>query len=295
MAGLDNTKWDAKEIEALARTSGKPLEVSVAQAFLKKHRWTARLGTHYRDGAEGEARELDVFAQCEQKDSNATYRFRVLASCRGFPENRSPLCYVLSQGQLPHEPPIVLSSYRLPGNVKNGSPATFTLPDLERAAASVVLSNLGLQAEPRIVAWDTIEREERVPKGQPGSPPVVTHRRPGEGDRRIFSALDSAISAAMSWIQFDKNRIGAGYYCTLDVPLCVLSIPFWTVSIDGGGVGPATVKTVGYQSDSYPLFAEFKEIMAVVCSIGEIAKIVDALDDLSDTFFHEIHQRWSGG
>ncbi|HEX9130574.1 MAG TPA: hypothetical protein VF850_15520 [Gemmatimonadaceae bacterium] len=57
----------------------------------------------------------------------------------------------------------------------------------------------------------------------------------------------------------------------------------------------ATVKTVGYQSNSYPLFAEFKEIMAVVCSIGEISKVVDALDDLSDKFFSEIHHQWSGG
>jgi hypothetical protein len=141
-----------------------------------------------------------------------------------------------------------------------------------------VLTNLGLQGEPRIVAWDTIERDERLPKGPPGSPPVVTYRRPGEGDRHIFSALDSAISAAMSWIQFDKNRIGAGFYCTLDVPLCVLSIPFWTLRIDGGGVGPAMVKAVGYQSNSYPLLAEFKEIMAIVCSIGEIANVVDALE-----------------
>ena len=59
---MRNTDWPPAEILRIARTSGKPLEVECAEAFLAAG-WTARLGSYYADGALDVPRELDVLAE----------------------------------------------------------------------------------------------------------------------------------------------------------------------------------------------------------------------------------------
>jgi hypothetical protein len=82
---MTNTDWPPREIANVAKTSGRPLEVVCAQAFLAAG-WTARLGSYFSDGLDG-TRELDVLAEREEllpAPLAIPVRIRALVSCRGF-------------------------------------------------------------------------------------------------------------------------------------------------------------------------------------------------------------------
>lgn len=87
---MSHTDWPKEEVQQLAESSGRPLEVACAQAFLAAG-WSARLGAHFARGALDEDRELDVLAVKEERllaRSGVTVRLRALISCRGFPSER---------------------------------------------------------------------------------------------------------------------------------------------------------------------------------------------------------------
>lgn len=290
MTSKPTSEWDASEIGALASASGKPLEVQVAQAFLGKQ-WSAQLGTHYAESDSDPARELDVFAEWSRRSDalNATIRVRAMVSCRGFPDNRSPLCYSLGSS-VPGGRPALLTKYHLSRQPAAVVTPYQTLPSLEHGMAVRLLHAFGLIGSERIVAWSVIEREERVPKGRRDAGFVETYRRASDGDRSIFPALDSAVSAAMSWITMDRSIVGRGYYITLHIPICVFQIPFWQVSIEGGKIGGPMVVEQGYQTNSYPHLGHYKEVLTVVCSPKRISDLVVALDEVANEFTHEVER-----
>jgi hypothetical protein len=287
MTSKPNSEWDAEEIKSLAQTSGKPLEVQVAQEFLKRN-WSARLGTHYTEGADNTARELDVLAEWSRQSQalNATIRVRAMVSCRGFPEARSPLCYSVGRS-VPAGKPRLLTKYLLHSQPRGASATYQTIPDLEQGMAISLLQSLDLTNSERIVSWDVVEREERIPKGSKTAEPVETYRRASDGDRAIFPALDSAISAAIEWISMDRNLLSSGYHITLHIPICVLSLPFWQISIDGGKLGEPRVSERAYQTNAYPHLGEYKDIMTVICAATQIADLVRALDEVANDFEYE--------
>jgi hypothetical protein len=159
-----NTEWAKAKIKRLAMTSGKPLEVTAAQAFLAK-KWTARLGTHFDEinSVKG-PRELDVLAtkvalfgpNPSSSDNSMTCQVRALVSCKGFRPDQSPLTY--SASSVPGPPPLLLSNHRR----RQGGAGP--VPELERAGARLLLTELKLDTSKPIVAFDILQREAKKNK-----------------------------------------------------------------------------------------------------------------------------------
>jgi hypothetical protein len=121
---MNISDWPKEEIQRLARSSGKPMEVLCAQAFLAAG-WTARLGSHFNSDPFDTIRELDVLAEKEEQLpalGDLTFRLRVLVSCRGFPSERAPLTYSVSTSSVPSFSPRSLSSHRARQSNTGGPP-----------------------------------------------------------------------------------------------------------------------------------------------------------------------------
>lgn len=183
-------------------------------------------------------RELDVLAEKSVKLDGAigiTARVRTLISCRGFPEERSPLLYSVSGISVPSYEPRLFVEHRGPWALEPGSQPYGSLPAFEIKSAIRALECAGLTTARPIVAFDMIERTESIgmKKGVP-QPPVVVYARMKDGDSSLFKAVDSAIKAAFFWRQEDYQK-GVGFV-TVNVPVYVLSCPFWDACIDRGHV-----------------------------------------------------------
>ena len=136
---MKRSDWPAQDIQEVAQRSGKPLEVSVALAFLSRG-WDVELGSYFADGALDELRELDVLATREktsERDGNPTH-VRVLLSCKGFKPDEAPLTYSLSQSGL--------SSFARPRflSFRNDRTGAGGLSGYDGEAASLVLKETGL-------------------------------------------------------------------------------------------------------------------------------------------------------
>lgn len=177
---MRNTDWPPAEIHRIARTSGKPLEVECAEAFLAAS-WTARLGSYYADGALDVPRELDVLAEKSVKldvVTGVTARVRALVSCRGFPEERSPLLYSVSRTSVPSYEPRLFVEHRGPWVLELGSQPYGPLPTLEVKSALHILELSDLMTARPIVAFDMIERTETIrTRNDVPQPPVVAYTR----------------------------------------------------------------------------------------------------------------------
>jgi len=280
---MKNSDWPKEEIQRLAQTSGKPLEVVCAEAFLAQG-WKARLGSHFRDG--DTVRELDVLAERAEAmpgPTGMTVCVRALVSCKGFPLERSPLTYSVSSFSVPSFEPRLLLSHRVldEGRLQQ---VYGSLDDLESASATWLLEAAGLVGSRPLVAFDMIERTETVPKKRKNNgDPQVTCARCKDGDRQLFSAFDNAVKAAFFWVQEDSRR-KKPEFATLNVPVFVLLKPFWDVCIDRGWASDPEVKHRGYQSLAYPSERAFKEVMALVWDQDEISGLALVLDGLFVSF-----------
>jgi hypothetical protein len=128
-----------------------------------------------------------------------------------------------------------------------------------------------------LVAFDVLERNER--KVKKSDVPRVEFSRCKDGDRHLFTAIDSSINAAFHWR--DKDYHESANFAVLNVPVCVLSMPFWDVCIDGGKVAEPELRRSGYQTSSYPdLGVPSVELMALVWSSEDISGLVASLDGL---------------
>ena len=290
---MRNTDWPPAEIHRIARTSGKPLEVECAEAFLAAG-WTARLGSYYADGALDVPRELDVLAEKSVNLDGATgvtARVRTLISCRGFAAERSPLLYSVSGTSVPSYEPRLFVEHRGPWALELGSQPYGPLPALETKSANRALEFADLTTARPIVAFDMIERTEtiRIKKDGP-QPPVVTYARMKDGDSSLFKAVDSAIKAAFFWRQEDyQNGVG---FVTVNVPVCLLSCPFWDACIDRGHVDQPEVFSKGWMVNLFPARPHAKELMCLVWSADQLAALITALDGLFTWFADEMNNAY---
>jgi hypothetical protein len=290
---MKNSDWPALEILRVAETSGKPLEVVSAEAFLSAG-WTARLGSYYADGALDTPRELDVLVEkaVDLFDDNVgpKFRVRVLVSCRGFPEDRSPVFYSVSSNSVPSFEPRLFVEYRGsralafdPTGVRCGA-----LPEQERCVADRTLELCGLTGMRPVISMDMIERKAPEPKIKNGTQsPEFIYVRMKDGDRTLFKAADSAIKAAFYWKQEDYSR--ADDFVSVNIPVCVLSRPFWDVPIDHGKTGQPELRSKGYMVNLYPAHPYAKELVCLFWAAEEIPSLVTALDGLLSWFSGQIN------
>jgi hypothetical protein len=271
---VSDEDWPVEEVRRLAESSGKPLEVACVQSFLSAG-WSARLGSHFASGALDEARELDVKEERFPAQSEVTVRLRALISCRGFPNERVPLTYSVSSGCVPTFSPRLLSSHRARQAVQGVDYGT--LPDLEEHSATHLLRATELLTARAIVAFDILERT--FPKERRGTKaPLPTPTYKNLGDEKLFKAIDSSVSAAFYWRQQDYND--ASRFVVLNIPVFLLSIPFWDVCIDQAKVGEPEIRKRGYQSNSYPNRPGPTQAMVLVWTRSELPMLVQALNNL---------------
>jgi hypothetical protein len=271
---VKNSDWPRAEVKRLAQSSGKPLEVQCAQVFLAAG-WTARLSSHFADRWLETERELDILAIKEDvvKPWDLPFRLRLLISCRGFPPGRSPLTYSVTTSNVPSFAPRLVSTYR-------SRQGFGLLPDLESASASQLLLMTSLNGARPLIAFDMIERNEtaRRNSGKGQSEPTVSYQRCG--DRQLlFPAVDSCIKAAFYWSQEDYHSVQPSFV-SLNVPVCVLGLPFWDVCIDGGTVAEPELLRRGYLTDAYPSQPSFRQVTTFVWAAEDLRSLVAALDNL---------------
>jgi hypothetical protein len=193
---MKNTEWDAALIREAVLTSGKPLEVRCAQAFLRAG-WKARLGSHFSDGGLGAARELDVLAEKETPTAGTSgmiFRVRALVSCRGFRPERSPFVYSVSTSCVPSFVPRLLSSHRARRAFQASGTTTGPIDHVETSSAARLLKATELQGSRPVVAFDMMERTETV--ATPKKSASVDYKRSPDGDKQLFGAIDSSTKAA---------------------------------------------------------------------------------------------------
>jgi hypothetical protein len=289
-----NDKWPAEEIARLARTSGKPLEVSCAVSFLEAG-WEAWLGTHFED--DGRVRELDILAEKTTlvptaHARGATCTSRALVSCKGFPQDFSPLTYSVSQRSIPGlDPTLVASGIGFPRERSDDWPAF--VEKVEEVGAATLLKELGLQGASRIVGFDTLEGQVKTDRNDS----KVCFSRAKDGDRRIYGAIDSGLKATLYWNGRTPNfwTPDRPQEIYLHVPVCVLSLPMWDARIDGGKIGDPCVRELSYQTNFYPTRAGARQITVLVVSESNLRQVVAGLDKLHWWFCKLVEEQFPPG
>jgi hypothetical protein len=136
-----------------------------------------------------------------------------------------------------------------------------------------------------------VERTETTSKkGKKQGTATVDFARLREGDRQLFGAIDSCIKAALFWLQEDYQMNQPIYFATLNVPVCVLSVPFWDICIDGGSIAQPEIQHRGYQTSLYPYRTSSREVMALMWTATHIADLMEALNDLFAWFRDEFRK-----
>lgn len=274
---MSDMRPDDETLRALASATGKPLEVICAREFLNYgHGWTVQLGSYFHD-YNGPPRELDVLATREEtivqktRGVSATCRVRALISCRGFAEDTYPITYSVAAGSQLVQPPALPAAFR-------GWPVLVQTRSTEAELAATWLRLLGLEKTPPVVAIDVIE-----PELNPAKRSACSHRL--KGDRRIYTAIDSAVKAALYWI--DSDTIAIPELATLTVPICVFSERPSDFNIDTGRLGSPELRSRAYQTNSFPSGAGHAyraNISTVMMAETEIGSLVPALESLFLSF-----------
>jgi hypothetical protein len=135
---------------------------------------------------------------------------------------------------------------------------------------------------------ERIESKSRKPNAQT----KVEYKRCADGDRQLFAATNSSIQAAFYWSQQDYQHPGS--FVAINVPVCLISLPFWDVCIDGGQVAEPEVRHRGYQTNLYPSWPGPQEAMSLVWSADDISQLLTALDNLYTWFRAEVQKPESG-
>jgi hypothetical protein len=251
---MKNTEWPRDKIRDVAGSSGKPLEVVCAEAFLGAG-WKPRLGSHFADGALGTIRELDVLVEKEENlpGRSLTVRVRALLSCRDFPPERSPLTYSVSTARVPSFEPRLLSSHRATERLLVSGRSFGPLLEAEAGGAARLLRATNLDAARPLVAFDMFERTEQASKKGKNKKATVGFQRCRDGDRRLFSAIDSAVKAAFFWVQEDLNCSGLSTLLRSTSPFAFLRCLSGTfASMAERSVSPRS-STVAFSRTSIPI------------------------------------------
>ena len=297
---MSNVDWDKKEIQRLARESGKPLEVRCAEAFIKA-KWNVRIGTYYRDTC-GELRELDFWAErilaFEDKDVQRgkvewTVPVRVLGSCKGFPKNASPVTYSISSQSLAIEQPLFMC-------YSCGLYGSNVTHQLQKTTAEWLLTKLSASSR-QVVGFDIFQREEDKKKNS--KEPFKYSRK---GDRDLYKdGLDSSIQATIFYSNEDKRKplyLDAHKgFIALNLPLLVFSLPFWDIPIDTGDAGEPEIQSAGYHitvhpSDPPPANPRPPEPLAsILYDVANITYLTEQLDALVLKFRDKLYSMLHGG
>jgi len=291
----DQGTWPKDKIKELAAESGKPLEVLCGQAFLgsRTGSWKPYLGSYFQDGER--ARELDVLAERKEvlPKSGILCRLRAIVSCRGFPDDAAPLTYSIEHSSPLLRRPGLLATYRRPSQYASPQEDSELSIHLGMDMAPKLLSGLGLDTQQSVVALDVIQRDKEKQRrsARVGSPAIESEQSfKLKGDERLYGAIDSAVKGAFHWAAADQQSAADGYV-TLNVPICVFSIPFWDVAIDHGRISDPEQRTRSYQTNAYPVFAslygrgtDYVPLSTLLVSYSEMDAVVAALDDLFFAF-----------
>ena len=192
---------------------------------------------------------------------------------------------------MPSYEPRLFVEHRGPWALEPGSQPYGPLPTLEVKSALRILEFADLMTARPIVAFDMIERTETIrTKTDALQPPVVAYTRMKDGDSTLFKAVDSAIKAAFYWRQEDYQS-GVGFV-TVNVPVCMLSCPFWDACIDRGHVEQPEVFSKGWMVNLFPARPHAKELMCLVWSADQLAALITALDGLFTWFADEMNNAY---
>ena len=280
-----NTEWPSDEIRTLAESAGKPLEVATAETFVRGG-WKARLGSYFADGALDVVRKLDVLAEREaQLSSGLPVRVRALISCKAFPPERSPAAYSVPKESALSFAPGMLSGRRSPTGWANDGASVGPLLSIEESGPLRLLKDLKLEDGDPLVAFDQFERVETKKKGQ--AEPQISFKRSPDGDRQLFTGIDSCVKAAIFWTQEDYQKSDAVYFAALNVPILLLSVPFWDVPIEKGEPGSPRIRSIAHQTSLLPIRGHTKGLMTLVCAREKLSEVIVALDSLLSWFAKE--------
>jgi len=280
-----NIDWPADEMAKLGASAGKPLEVATAEGFAQNG-WKARLGSYFADGALDVPRELDVLAERESRlPSGLPVRVRALISCKAFPPDRSPIAYSVPKDSALSFTPGLLTSHRSPTAWAGGLQTTGPLPDIEERAALQLLQNVQLDQAGPLVAFDQFQRIEVRKKGQPK--PEVTYKRLPDGDKQLFTGIDSCVKAAIFWTQEDYQQNNPVHFAAMNVPILLLSLPFWDIPTGRGRRASPRISTMGHQISLLPLRPHSKGLMTLVSNTEELPNLITALRSLLAWFVNE--------
>ena len=114
------------------------------------------------------------------------------------------------------------------------------------------------------------------------------------GDTDLYSGLDSAIKAAAFWSEvplWTSDELGnRGFrHAVVNVPVLVLSQPFWDVALDGGAAAEPVKRSAGYHLGwfAFPGLLErpamhMQSVMSLIWSSDELPWLVRIMDSLVD-------------
>ena len=244
----------ASQIKALSQKSGRPLEVEVAQSFLKAPRiedvdeqdgrndWQVFLSSYFLD--RGKVRELDVLARrrrsIELGNTTICSTLEVFVSCRGFPKEEHPIAFTVPSNFARREQPMVMVEFH-PARKRE---------TLRWSISKSLLDHLQ-QGRPHVSGprRRTIGFDIYSPRS-PQKPELKA-----VGDERIYEGIDSALRSSFYWAGIDLPPFFQMEELRLRVQICVLvlSRPWHEVPIDGGVVGDPIVRDVGFITHLYPL------------------------------------------
>jgi hypothetical protein len=277
-----NTQWSKARIKRVAGASGKPLEVGVAEAFVAKG-WKAHLGTYFDDDTLRPLRELDVLAERDVQRPGQhreyTVRLRALVSCKGFAPDQSPLTYSVASAVGKSLVPNLISSHRVHSS-------SGTISRIETEGAAELLSSTGFAATPPLVAFDVVARKVVKQRGQRS----VDYK--SIGDRRLFEGIDSALKAALHWRGQDYSSYND--FATLNVPMCIVSQPFWDIPINSNGLGEPIIREYGFQTVLLPrkgaqgphtdTTRSTESPVILISTVAHVGHVVKALESLHQWF-----------
>jgi hypothetical protein len=159
---------------------------------------------------------------------------------------------------------------------------------LEEMSAFTLLRYTSLASARPLLSFDMIKRTngKDAPK----------YERCKDGDRLLFSAIDSAINAAFYWSQGGKQEGGSrARVISLNIPVCVLSLPFWDVCIDEGTVSEPEIRHYGHQTLAYPATPDPRLVTTFIWSEEALGSLVAALDDLLIWFHSQVQEPMLAG
>ena len=273
--------WSKENILNAARSTGKPFEVEAANQFLTAG-WLPYLGTYYHDVTRDMAREIDIVASKELRADGIHFRIRACASCRGFPPDHRPVAYYVSRKAHPTfiPPRLPCQAFRFTFGWKD---KVWDLrPDgtfhEEQAITSLDVYKI-----------NTKDGKEKLPIRSTGDGSM-------EGNRdSIYSALDSAIKAAIYWQQAEysahvKQQDAWGGRSSdappgrvlLYVPILVLSEDWIAIGVDKGQPSSVSEVPLGHMTVLYPFKgAEQPDaVTCIICSRQGLPQAINALGGL---------------